>query len=380
METTVSCKADVVLGFTGQPDGLSNSSVVPFGHYAVVAVTPRDSDALAINTLARSLAKLFGAGTGTQTIADTDAPEADGFNPMTVELIGALRKYDFARGTAALTGTWKKPVEAALTRCFQGLYPNPVARVHTTLGRALADERKHEAAAAQFRRAVEATPSDPALRFEYAMALNTNHQSNEAVEQLREVARLDPLDARPHAAIGAIYVNSKRVDEAIDELRIATRLEPGNEGYHAVLGGALASQMGRAVEAIEAYQTALRLRPNASDAIRGLSKLDGEQYASAQRVIEAEAEVRRAPDSALAYLWLGLAYARASRNDEAGVAFRKSIALDPKSGLGHLALARWYYLRGEYQAADQEANAAKALGSAPTGDLVNALNRRLGRK
>jgi Tfp pilus assembly protein PilF len=372
------CRADVILGLTGQSDRQATAAVTPFSHTLLVALSPNMPEPMTATRIARALSNLYGVPAGSVTLVVTDAARGEIFNDASIRLISRTRDYDFAHGIAGMDETWKSRAMKALTEALAGGGDNPAALAHRTLGRAYAAGLRHTDAARQFREAVKTSPRDPVLRFELGLELLADSQPDEAIIELRECARLDPEDARPHAAMGAIYLNSHRIDQAVDEFRTATGIDPRNAGYQSAYGAALLKQPGRLREADSAFQAALRLRPTEEGAYSGLTLVAGmeEELRDAGRNMESEASLQ--PGSSEAHLKAGLARAWAGDLDRAENEIRRSIELQPSSGPAHLALARVKYLRGDYAAADSELRSAQASGTTPSLTFLNAVRRKLG--
>jgi Flp pilus assembly protein TadD len=378
MEETASCKADVLLGMSGQAHSGPRSSASPFGHSAMVAMAATDTDALAITRLATTLSVLFGASSPTQGIA-VMATESEVLDASSIALIGAMRHYDFSRGIAALPGAWDKKAVNALTEAHRSQETDGVAPAHRVVARAYSASRRYDDAVAHFRAAAKAAPRDVNARMELAIELLRASDPDQAIAELKAAAALDPNDARPRAALGAIHLNASRIEEALDELRAATRLDPENVEYQVALGRAASHQMGRVTEAAAAFEAALRLKANDPAAATGLSMVGRFQTSARDVVRTIGEEVRRTPNSSDAHMRLGMAHAAAGDMESAGKELQRSIELDPQNGMAHLALARWRYLRNEFAAAGDSVARAEALGAKPRPVFQRALERKLGK-
>jgi Tfp pilus assembly protein PilF len=374
---TTTCRADVVMGFTGYRDSDANTSVSPFAHAGIIAATAKDSDAMVVTVIARALARLFAVPVTTNTLISIDAPQDGILDAASLKLIEGLRQYDFSSGIDALPGKWEGRAAQILVSALAGKVQTPAAEAHRTLGRAFVGALKHPQAIAQFREAVRADPRDALLRFELALELNADAQHDAAISELRQAARLDPEDGRPHAALGAILVNLQRPAEAIDELRTAVRLDPRNPDYQTLLGNALAPQVGGAHEAAKAFEAALRARPRDEAAIIGLAQVSAVPQATRDLVAEREANVRQNPSSSAAHLQLGIALARAVENEAARKELLRSVELDPRNGQAHLAVAQMDYMAGEFAKAETELKAARAAGAEPSLEFIDLLGRKL---
>ena len=371
------CKADVVLALTGHIDHGAESVVAPFTHIVLVSDTAANPDVMTAIIVARTLGKLFGVPGSTHAMILTDTPADEIFDAGSIKLIHRLRDYNFAAGIDAMSGRWEKRVVSALAETLTGRSPHPESEAHRDLARAFSANRRHDDAARELREAVLGDPENNRLRLELAMALESASRSQDAIAELRNIARRDPEDAKPHATIGAIYLNAQRVDEAIAELRIATRLAPKNPGYATAYGIALSRQPGRTREALAAFQTAYKLKPDEEGAFAGLeaqSQSERESQAEASQLQEA---VRKNPSSADAHLKLGLAFGFAGDANAAQREVQRALDLQPNNGQAHLTMARLHYLTGDYVAADRELTAATAAGFTPRADFANSVKRKL---
>lgn len=370
------CKADIVLGLSGTPDRETNSSIVPFDHIGLIAVTAADSDAMAVTVLARGLAKFFGVSLGTQAIILADGSDGGVLDGNQLAAVGRLKNYDFARGIGALQGRWEGRALSALETAFAGAQPSPPVQAQRVLARAFSGVHMRPQAIAHFRDALRGAPREASLHFELAMELLADSQPDEARAELRQASGLDPGDARPYAALGAILLNERRTDDAIDALRAATRLNPNNAGYASALGRALSMQVGRLDEAAAAFEAALRLKSNESGDAADLAEIASDLEQARALVRAEEARVREHPSSAEAHIRLGLAQAAAADRAGARKSLERAMELDPRNGAAHLAMARLEYLEGRYPQAGAELEIARADGVQPRQDFVDAVKRR----
>jgi tetratricopeptide (TPR) repeat protein len=370
------CAGDVVLGLSASPDTQSNSSVSPFGHMALASIARSDSDAMAVIVISRTLATLFGVTVGTRTVVQIDNPEAEVLDAGSLDLVRSLRHYDFSKGLSALSPEWESRATDALAKSLGGSLLPAKAAAHRALAVAFADGLRHASAAAHFEEAVRIAPDVASLRVEWAMELQADAHTDEALAQLRKAVQLDPEDARAYALMGAILLNAKRVDEGVRELRTATRLEPRNAAYHAILGRALSSRIGYGVEATAAFEAALRLNPNEPSAETGIRIVKAMRDGARQTLSEYEAEVWKNPASAEAHRRLGSALIAVGDNDAAERSLRHAAQLDLKNGAVRLSLARLYYISRDYTRATEELQAAIQLGSDPGQAFADAIKKQ----
>jgi tetratricopeptide (TPR) repeat protein len=368
MDDLATCHGDVLLGLTAATEADSGSSLAPFHHSALLAIGERDTDYQAGGKLAGVLAALFGAST---------APDTTQIDDAAVQLIRKLRFYDFSRGVDALPGSWERRAASAMTVAGKGRVKHPEAEAHRALGRSFFDARRYANAVAQFREAVAADPRDFQTRIDLAIALKSNHDSDEALAEAARAAEISPQRGAPHAIRGAIYSERRRSWEAIDEFRAATRLEPDRADNYSLLALALQMQMGRTVEAVEALTTAKRLDPARYRATEDIENLESARSRLLKVLRQAEEAARRNPTSAPAQKRLAYMQSICGRPEDALATYAKVLALDPKDGGPHVALARIRFDRGEYESAQHEVTLAQSLGTAVPGEFLIAIQGKL---
>jgi len=112
-----------------------------------------------------------------------------------------------------------------------------------------------------------ASPPDPAeakikLRelVQQAVQLRTQARFDEAVQQLRQAARMDPENSDLHRELGITFLLSKDWKRARTEMLEAIRHEPTDADAHNGLGYAL-EKLGEIKPALNEYRTATHLDP-----------------------------------------------------------------------------------------------------------------------
>jgi tetratricopeptide (TPR) repeat protein len=139
-----------------------------------------------------------------------------------------------------------------------------------------------EAAVAPCRKALELglpAARQPAIEATLASRLSSLERWDEVVDVYRGAVSRRPADGQARIRLGAALLHMQdRAAEAEPELREATRLRPEDAEAHALLGNALAL-MGRAPEAVAAFEQALRLDPTVLDRRPGA----GAAYEAARR-------------------------------------------------------------------------------------------------
>lgn len=175
-----------------------------------------------------------------------------------------------------------------------------------------------------------------------------------AIEELREVVRLDPTNAEALALLGEMYFATGRNNEAIDfwtrwsampaasDSRIFQYITNGRElspdAAFARLGEAYIAA-GRSAEAIAAIRRAISLSPESKEYVELLGQAleagggdDNSIIAELQRMVTAD------PNNTSALRLLAQAQARAGRVDEAAATLRAAIVRRTKVDREHLLL------------------------------------------
>ena len=88
-----------------------------------------------------------------------------------------------------------------------------------------------------------------------------NGKQEEAVEQFKIAAGLDPNFALPRNELGAVYLSQGKDDEAIREFEAAVAIDNRSATTHNNLGTALLRK-DRIEEALTAFHRALEIEPN----------------------------------------------------------------------------------------------------------------------
>lgn len=137
-------------------------------------------------------------------------------------------------------------------------------------------------AEARFKRSLELNPNYSVARMWYGVFLITRSRFAEAVAEVSEALKLDPLSPIINAVAGWPFYFMRDYTQAIDRYRKAIDLEPNSLPAHYLLAATYA-QANRGDKAISHMQRALEL-DNSSFTLLGLA----EAYAVAGRVDEAE--------------------------------------------------------------------------------------------
>jgi len=323
-----------------------------------------------------------------------DIPAVDFYRQF--EIAFALsEKHEYAEAVPA----WEKAL--ALDPDGSGEI-DALARV--TMGIALVETGRPDAATIHFRRAAEIAPTDPVAFDCLGATLLAMGRPGQAVPALEEAVRLDPDDAQLAGRLGTALAQSNRDPEAIPWFEKALDLDPSNAAAESGLARALQST-GRPEGAIAHFQRAAELAPEeaeyrsdlgaalvrqgrAADAIPHLEKaLEIRPGDVATQVIlataltvtgsvgEAIAHLERAaqlaPNDAGVETNLGAALVIVGRVSEAIPHLQNALQAAPDSAEAHCSMGVADFIQGRIAEAVSEWR--KAIGIQP--DNVVALQR-----
>ncbi len=234
------------------------------------------------------------------------------------------------------------------------------------LGRIAASEGEAVGAVARFERVLELQPQADTVRHPLGLAYRDLGRTDAARRELAAAGQVpvrfaDPRAARlvPGGAAAALRrgvqaATSERWDLAERQYREAVALAPEDPAVHRHLAGAL-MRLGRVEEAIEEYETTLRLDPDIARSHLALGDALTRREGPSEAAL---ASLRRAteldPDLFAAQLHLGEVALRAGRPAVALDPLRRAVELDPQSRFARLGLSRALARTGDGAAAEAQ--------------------------
>ena len=127
--------------------------------------------------------------------------------------------------------------------------------------------RKYEfewtSAESAFKRAIELNPNLAAAHTIYAEFLSQTGRFDEALLEVRQAQKLDPLRTGLTGNEGIILYQARRYDEAVPKLQFDASSSPDDAVTHFNLANSYAAN-GQYTEAINAYQTSIKLEETTS--------------------------------------------------------------------------------------------------------------------
>ncbi len=193
------------------------------------------------------------------------------------------------------------------------------------LGEWFGSQKKFKCAAESFDSAVKLQPDSASLTYMWGLSLYSAGQIDESISPLRQAARLDPRDLRPHLVLGAALDQIKQTADSEREWRAALAIDPGS------------------ATALDGLSHDLLIDKE----YRALIALLGQSSHSEQRTEEQNLD-------------LGVAYAKTLQLDEAAKVLREGLDAAPNSAPLAKELALVFMLLDRPEEADKVLAAALA--------------------
>jgi len=175
-----------------------------------------------------------------------------------------------------------------------------------------------------------------------------------------DVVAKSPMKARPHYNLGTSYSDVNRIDDAIEQFQTAVRINPDYEKAHANIGAAYVTK-GLTDQAIEHLTTALRLHLDDMKTHYNLGLAYGQKGLIDKSIEQYLLAIARNPDYEDAHYNLALAYAGSKRFDDAIGEFKAALRLAPDDSQAHNDIGLIYVQIGQLQSAVENFQIAYAL-------------------
>jgi len=193
---------------------------------------------------------------------------------------------------------------------------NSLAESHTALGGALMNFYDWPSAESEFQRASALNPSYPGLHRMYAALLASQKRHREALDEIRQAIRLDPLSLPNNAEVVRTMYYARDYDGARAQAEKAMQLDPVYYRTHFWLGRVYA-QKGMYQQAVDESERVLKSTP---DSTLGLTEL-AYSLATAGQAVRARTILRtlekRSQTSWVPAYNLAIIHVALKENDEA---------------------------------------------------------------
>lgn len=265
------------------------------------------------------------------------------FGLLLLTSLGSQRLYaqdELERGKDALN---KGKIDAAIELFKQVLKTSPTSKQgNFYLGNAYVQKGQLDSAEIYLRATIKYDDENAEAYKLFGDVLSKKKHQQDALNQYKVAARLQPNHFEYLLALGLAYVEADSVDQGIITLTKAQQINDQRAEIYLGLGDAYAKQ-GVYPFAIEQYQKAIQLDPNNSAAHFKLAKV----YLKTKRYNEGVREMREVvaldPNNAQAYFEMGMIYSAAKRYSDAVQSFQSYVKLMPNAADGYLNLSRAFY-------------------------------------
>src|SRR5579863_2610537 len=181
-------------------------------------------------------------------------------------------------------------------------------------------------------------------------------QSEDAIAAYKQAATLQPKNAEPHVAAGALLEKQGKFADAEAEYKQAVALDPSSD---AVVGLANLYMRGRGLpEAAEYLRKLIAAHPEQAAAHIQLGQILADEGRNEEAIAELQAGVKLAPGDLVAQRDLADLYFAMKKNDLAEAAYRALLAAKPNDEELHHALGKSLLEQKKYPDAEKEFLAA----------------------
>jgi tetratricopeptide (TPR) repeat protein len=234
------------------------------------------------------------------------------------------------------------------------------AYLHFAKARMLADSGKVNDAIAEYKKALEGDPDNPAIFAEMADTYLRAQppRVREAVAAAQSAIKLDANNIDAHKILASIYTSmvgdssgraatEDTVNLAIHEFEEIVRIDPSDRQSFLMLGR-LYQVKNDDKKAEEIYKKFLGMEPGSEEGVTALARLHMDANDNKQAVELLESFIKEHPDAATAFEALGQAYANLEQFGKAASSYRSALDLDPDNDDLKRALAQALFFDDKY--------------------------------
>jgi len=174
------------------------------------------------------------------------------------------------------------------------------------------------------------TSANSFAHYSLGIALGQKGRGDAAIAQYRQALEINPDFVLARSNLGAAFDQQGDTDQAVAQYRMALAIQPDNAQIRVNLGNVL-SEKGQFVQAMEQYHKALAINPSYEDAHfnQGIALFRKGDWEGAIAQYRAALDIR--PEDAAAHNYLGMALAKAGRIDQAISSYREAMRINPRS-------------------------------------------------
>ena len=181
----------------------------------------------------------------------------------------------------------------------------------------------------RWRRNLEVT-DDVGQRYPYAMVLDDEGRTEEAISEMQTLLKAQPNHAQARMNLGTMFDKLGRVEEAIAQYRETLKIAAGFNDARYNLGLHLL-QKGLHDEAVREFKECLKYNPRDARAMNALGTIDAQSGRLNEAIEYFKNAIAIKPDYAEAHLNLGLALMDGGSRQDAAEHLQEALRLDPTS-------------------------------------------------
>ena len=234
------------------------------------------------------------------------------------------------------------------------------ADAHTSLGFALKEQGKLEAAQSALHKASSLKPDAFDPLYLLGQTCNDLRQFETAAEYFEKALALQPAFESLYGELCHALFQIKAVERARGIIATGIERYPENASFHFFLGN-LFSYLEQWPEATACYTTVLMLNPNFTQAHTNLASVFRVQGDLAGAVHHAECALRADPVSPDTHACIAANQDAAGKLEEAFANYEKALAVDPAHATSYRGLGRVLLKLGKLEAAIQNFNKALSI-------------------
>jgi tetratricopeptide (TPR) repeat protein len=378
-------EAEIVLGFTDQPDLLSRTMGLASYLHGYALIKKSSSEDQTKRYLLHEICHLFGGVDLLQpsSVMRWDKPSYDfddttrriihlnrtrRFNPNTFplsadqidkaitiyqEIEESVQKDDVVPVVLATLFLEKEDYEAMLDTCLQARkkIPDSVEITHL-LGIAYRRMGQIDRAIKEYKKVIREQPWLPDVYYNLGIAYKKKGDLEDSAKSYQKAVELNPHHAKAHSNLGLVYLEQGLPEKAIHECRKAISLYPELAEAYSTLGGAYLL-LGKIDEAEFNSQKALSLNPKLPGAHNNLGTIYLKQKKTEQAIKEYERSIELNPDYHEALYNLGRAYYLKDSPDMAADYFLVAIEKNPEYFQAYSNLGLCYLKMGAVKDAEE---------------------------
>ncbi len=264
--------------------------------------------------------------------------------------LDVTRDNDVAHNNLGIFLAEKNDIAGAIEQFDMALKLNPNhPQANYNILKALLLQNKLDQALDIYERLKQSGHAGPDIINLLATEYKKNSQLQKVVEIYTEALKTNSNNASLHTSLGTILLESGRVDEAIEEFNKALKIQPDAITY-GNLGNALLSK-NKFEDAMECFKKGIELEPFDCLSYYNMGNIYMSKGQLQEAVVAYSKAVKIRKDYTKAYSNMAVAFAQMGKVDEAIMNFKKALQIDPNDINSMYNLAQTLAGKGEFDEA-----------------------------